>query len=418
MSKRKKLTDLMVERLSAAPKGTRLEFRDEVLTGLWLRITDTGVKSWSIMYELGGRSRRHTLGIFPRLNVKAARDAAKSAFRQIADGIDPGEQKRLARDDKPATPNSLAVAVERWLSEGVGPRKRPWRTRTAAEWRREMEHDVLPKLGHRSLASITKRDIEGLVDEIATRAPVQANRVHTRLSRFFTWATKRGFVDVSPVVGTEKPTHEAPRDRVLSPRELAAFWRAGDKLDWPFGPLFKLLVLTAQRRETVRTMQWSEIDFERHRWEIPAAKMKMGKSHLVHLSDAAIEILQSLPKVDGCDFVFTTNGKTACSGFSRATANLCQLMAKELGEIEPFTLHDMRRSYASLSVEELKVRHDVVDKVLSHTSGVVHGVAAIYNRAELLDERAAALEAWASYVRNLVEPDKADRNVISFAARG
>jgi integrase len=417
MSKRKKFTDLMVERLPAASKGTRDEYRDEVLTGLWLRITDTAVKSWSIMHELGGYSRRYTLGTFPKLNVKAARDAAKAAFRQIADGIDPGVQKRISRKDKPA-PGSLEVAVELWLGEGLGPKKKPWRPKTAKEWRRIMKRDVLPLLGRRPLAVITKPELEALIETIAARAPIQANRVHSVLSRFFAWAAKRNHVGASPMVGIDKPAHEVERDRVLKPRELAAFCRACDKLSFPFGSVFKLLVLTAQRRETVRTLQWSEIDIERRRWEIPAAKMKMGKSHIVHLSDAALEVLQSLPKLDGCDFAFSTNGKTPCSGFSRATTSLRQLMAEELGEVASFVLHDMRRCFTTIAVEELKLRHDVVDKVLAHSTGVVKGPARIYNRAELLDERAAALDAWARYLCELAEPGKADRNVVPFAARG
>jgi integrase len=430
MSKKRKFTDLMLDRLPAAPKGKRLELRDETLTGLWLRVTDSGVKSWSIMYELGGRSRRHTLGTFPKFNVKAARAAAKAAFRQIADGVDPGEQKRFARD-KTVAPDSLEVAAETWLGEGLGPKRKPWRPTTAKEWRRIMQRNVLPVLGRRLLTSITKRELEALVETIAARAPIQANRVHSVLSRFFAWATKRNYVGVSPMVGIDKPSHEAERDRVLKPRELAAFWRASTALGYPFGPLFHLLALTWARREMIRALEWNWVDFDERRIAFPRGIMKMDREFTVHLSDSAIEILRKVPRIDGSPYVFPATrrvarkgkeppkGHVAVSGFSRATDRVRELMEKELGKIEPFTLHNLRHTAATIAAEKLKIAPQIVDKILAHdTITGLSEVAKIYQKAEWLEERAAALDAWARYIHNLVEPDKADRNVISFAVRG
>jgi integrase len=430
MSRRKKFTDLMVERLPAAAKGTRLEFRDEVLTGLWLRVTDSGVKSWSVIYEMGGRSRRLTLGSFPRLNVKAARAAAKAAFQKVAEGVDPGAEKIAARD-KGVRPNSVAGAAERWLGEGLGPKRKPWRPKTAKEWRRIMEREVLPVLGHRALAAITKPEVEALIETTAARAPILANRVHSVLSRFFAWATKRNYVGGSPMVGIDKPSHETERDRVLKPRELAAFWRASIALGYPFGPLFHLLALTWARREMIRALEWNWVDFEERRIVFPRGIMKMDREFPVHLSDSAIEILRKVPRIDGSPYVFPATRRVArkgkespkehaaVSGFSRATDRVRELMEKEVGEIEPFTLHTLRHTAATIAAEKLKIAPQIVDKILAHdTITGLSEVAKIYQKAEWLEERAAALDAWARYIHNLVESDKADRNVISLAARG
>jgi integrase len=409
-STKRKFTDLMIERLPAAPKGKRLELRDEVLTGLWLRVTDQGVKSWSIMYEVGGRSRRHTLGAWPKFNVRAARDAAKTAFQKVADGIDPGYEKQVARA-APPTPDSVAAAVEEWLTEALGPRRKPWREKTKQGHRQVMRHDVLPYLGRRPLRTITRADAEAVIE--LSRQPIHLWR---RLKRFFTWARKRGYIDASPIVDIDKPGHERSRDRVLSPRELAAFWRASVKLGWPFGPLFLLLLMTAQRREMVRSMEWRELDFDLRRWSVSALKMKMDKAHITHISAPVVDILQSLPRFDGSDLVFTTNGRTSVSGFSRATAKVRELMEAELGEVDPFVLHDLRRSFATIAADEehgLAIDPHVVDKILAHTTSTGLGaVAQVYNKAQYLKERAAALDAWANYIARRVAPNTSESNVV------
>jgi integrase len=416
----KRLSDAYVVTLKEPPRG-RLEITDAVIPELKLRVTDEGHKSFSLRFSFNGeRGCRLTLGEFGRdpdrepgkLNIKKARDAARAALGQIALGIDPREMKRAAKRAAKSTPSpsgatdgSVAWAVENWLAEALGPKKKPWRPKTLQGHRQVMRHDVLSRWGTRPLATITKRDVEALVDEVAARAPVQANKVQLRLQRFFNWAVKRGLIDISPATDTEKPTHEQGRERALSPRELAAFWRASTATSWPFGPLLHLLALTAQRRDTVRTMAWGEIDFERRRWEIPAAKMKGGRSHIVHLADAALEILRALPRLEGSSLVFSTTGTTAVSGFSRATDRVRAAMAKELGKIEPFVLHDLRRSFATIAAEELKIAPHVIDKVLAHSTMTgLSAVARVYQRAEFLEERAAALEAWGRYITHLIEP--------------
>ena len=118
---------------------------------------------------------------------------------------------------------------------------------------------------------------------------------------------------------------------MLSDAEVRAFWSAAEELGWPFGPLFKLLLLTAQRRDEVATLEWSEIDLERRVWSLPREKAKNDQGHDVHLSQQVIDILTALPHVDG-GLVFSTNGRTSVSGFSRAKERLDGLMTNVLGE--------------------------------------------------------------------------------------
>ena len=201
--------------------------------------------------------------------------------------------------------------------------------------------------------------------------------------------------------------------------EIRAFWKGCDELGWPFGPLFRLLLLTAQRRDEVATMEWAEIDLEKRLWSLPREKAKNDQGHDVHLSAQAVDILTALPRIGVKDgLIFTTNGRTAVSGFSRAKERLDALMATAAGhDIEPWILHDLRRT-ATTGMARLKFAPHVVDRVLNHTSGTIRGVASIYNRFDYLDERRAALEAWGRAVEAMVTGAEAG-NVVELAkARG
>jgi hypothetical protein len=150
-----------------------------------------------------------------------------------------------------------------------------------------------------------------------------------------------------PTARVRKIIKEVARDRALTDAEIRIFWAGCEKLGWPFGPMFKLLLLTAQRRDEVGRMEWTEIgSHEKRVWTIPREKAKNDRAHEVHLSELAIEIIEELPKVsrqraDGSGlepspFVFTTNGERPVSGFSKAKArldeNMVQLLRAELEE--------------------------------------------------------------------------------------
>ena len=115
------------------------------------------------------------------------------------------------------------------------------------------------------------------------------------------------------------PTKERTRDRVLSDNEIRWFWQSCHEIDWPFGPLFKFLLLTAQRRNEVGGMAWSEINLEKQVWTIPRHKTKSDRGHEVHLSDLAMDVLRQLPRITNghaeAPLVFTVTGETPVSGF-------------------------------------------------------------------------------------------------------
>jgi len=130
----------------------------------------------------------------------------------------------------------------------------------------------------------------------------------------FAWARSRGYVVQSPAEGIEKPSAEIARDRAPNNNELAEIWAATEKLDWPFEPAIKLLILTGQRREEVGQMRWSELHLDEVVWRLPGDRTKNGQPHDIHLSAEAVQILRTITAIEDCDFVFSTNGKTPISG--------------------------------------------------------------------------------------------------------
>ncbi len=416
----KKLTDLFVERATSPARG-RVEYFDAAFGGLALRVTERGHKSWSLHYRIGGRLRRLTLGNYPALKPVQARHEAQRALDRVREGIDPAEEKRGQRNDVPRgslSSDAFAAVVEDYLvrlQKNTAPS-------TYREAKRILERDVVSHWRNRAVGSIARGDVGRIVDVIVARgADVHANRVLARVRALFNWAVERGRIPSSPIAGMKPPTKERPRDRVLSDDELRWLWQGCDAIEWPFGPLVKLLLLTAQRRDEVAGMEWREVDFKRGVWTMPGEKSKNNRTHEVHLSDSALAILKLAPHT-GDDLIFTITGSTPVSGFSRAKNRLdAEMLAakrKELGKkcdaIPPWILHDLRRT-AATGMARLNFPPHVVDKVLNHVSGTIRGVAAVYNRFEYLEQRRAALNAWGRHVTNLVSPAQPDVIPISTA---
>jgi integrase len=229
------------------------------------------------------------------------------------------------------------------------------------------------------------------------------------------WAVEKEIIDANPAEGIPDPDprrREArSRNRYLDDDEIRLFWLACVKIGWPFGPMFQLLLLTAQRRDELAEAPWSEFTLGQSRWLLPPERTKNKKAHLVHLSPLAIGILGGLPRIGGSDFVFTTTGTSPVSGFGRARARLADAMIElTQAPIKPFTLHDLRRT-ATTGMAGLGIAPHIVDKVLNHTAGSISGVAAVYNRFEYLAEREAALLAWSQHIEVLTVPS----NIIAAA---
>jgi hypothetical protein len=175
-------------------------------------------------------------------------------------------------------------------------------------------------------------------------------------------------------------------------------------------------LLTAQRRDELAEAKRNEFDLDKALWTLPRERSKNDKEHFVHLSPLAVDILLGLPQFGDGRLLFTTNGAMPVSGFGRARARLAAAMLEETGAsapaIEPFTLHDLRRT-AATGMAGLGIAHEVVDRILNHTEEKISGVARIYNRFAYLDERKAALEVVGPPCRKPVPAATAERDCVA-----
>jgi integrase len=403
-----KLTQLAIERIKP-PMSGRVEYWDSQLPGFGLRISPPRPgkpKETAQTYQVLCRVKdngaaklvRLKLGTVAEISVGDARKMAADIMVKARQGINPAVAAR--RQNEPRIFEAVAADyVKRYAKKHTKPT-------TWQELERQLKVDVLPKWATRPIRSVTRQDVVALLDGITNRgSPVQANRTLTRLKTLFKWALDEELISSDPTARVRKVVKEAGRDRVLSDDEIRLFWASCEGLGWPFGPLFQLLLLTAQRRDEVGTMGWAEIDLDKRLWVMPREKAKNDWAHEVHLSELAVEILERLPKIGQTPrFVFTTNGRPV-SGFSRAKATLDRRMCALAGTgIESWILHDLRRS-AATGMARLNIAPHVVEKILNHVSGTIRGVAAVYNRHSYIQERKAAIEVWGQYVKEIVHPN-------------
>ena len=422
-------------------KTKRLEIPDAGARGLYLLVQPSGAKSWALRYRFRGKTVKLTLGsvnteeainsradatppIGGHLTLAEARHLAAAQRSLLDQGADPVERREQAAEEQKreverAAGNSIKALVAEFIKKHMVDKKK--RSAGQVEW--IFGKYVLPEWGGRDIASITKRDVIKLVDGIVDAGtPTMANRVFAAVRKLFNWAKGKDFIEVSPVDGIEPPAEERSRDRVLTDDEIRIFWKACESAGQPFGKLFQLLLLTAQRRDEVACALWSEMEIDQAKpdealWVIPAARAKNGKEHAVPLSRAAVDLLASVKPIKSkSGFIFTTSGTAPVSGFSRAKQALDKRMKALLPEgvaLPDWTLHDLRRT-AATGMAALAIPIHVTEAVLNHKSGTIKGVAAIYNRHAYLEEKRQALNAWARRVETIVSGRK-EHNVIDLA---
>ena len=393
-----------------ATPAARREVPDGLVNGLFLIIQPSGARSWAVRYRnAAGTPRKHTLGSYPGIDLKSAREVAQGVLVEIAKGGDPAAEKKAARagDKVPTDRDLVEKVVDQFVERYAKANQRSWE-----ETKRILDREVVQAWRGRHLATIGRADVHDLLDKIVDRgSPIMANRVLAAFRKLCNWSVDRGIIAASPCDKLKAPSAEQSRDRVLSDDELRGLWTACDGIGWPFGPLVRLLLLTGQRRDEVGQMRWSEIDLDAGLWTLPRERAKNNSAHVVPLSPPALAILRGLPRVNGSDFVFTTNGQTAVSGFGTAKNRLAKLMDED---IPAWVIHDIRRTVAT-GLARNGTSLPVIERILNHVSGSFGGVAGVYQRHTFADEMRQALDRWAGHVELLAGGQGG--NVVALKAR-
>lgn len=414
---KKYFTEAALERMRPPAEG-RVELGDTVVPGLMLRVTAGGVMSWSVLYKvrgegglspvtgrpLRGTQRRITLGTYPILGVKKAREAAIEVLEKSVSGTD----ARKTRDSALVVrlTGTMEAVARRFIEQDAKPNIESWK-----KIERALEMHVLPEWGGRPIADIRRRDVHALLDVIIAKGRSgTAQDVRKHLSRLFNWAIDREIIAESPLAGLKRKDlqYRADAGRALNDDELRAVWRAAGRMGYPFGPYFQLLILTGQRRNDWADAHLSEVCQKRKVLEVPKVRYKGRRDHVVPLAPVAWDIFAAMPKWAGADpYLFSTQaGEVAISGFSKAKTQLDALATEELrtatgdaaATIPDYRIHDFRVTCES-RLADLGFNQDVRDAVLGHAKV---GLQRTYNQHDYADEKRGALERYAEHVMEVM----------------
>ena len=385
------------------PNGKAEVFHfDARCPGLSVRIQRTGSPAFVAWFTApGGKRKRITLGPIAGVDLDHARRQATEIVNAARDGRDPGQERKLARIAA-ADVLTVGAMIGAYLREHAERHQRP---RTLIETKRALERHWLP-LHPLPAADVTRRDISARLLELArSTGTVGANRARAHLSAAFAWAMKAGLldqIDVNPVINTIR-AEETSRERVLSPDEMAAIWRATDD-GTNHSAIIRLLMLTGARKAEIGGMTHAEIDRDRQLWSLAGERTKNGRPHELPLSRQAWEIIAEYPELPRCPFIFGRRGQAPFSGWSQCKARLDARIAEQQGvPLAAWRIHDLRRSFATLAAEHELIEPHIIEAILNHVSGHQNGVAGVYNRAAYREPKRLGLQAWADWLEAVVK---------------
>ncbi|MBY0225253.1 MAG: integrase arm-type DNA-binding domain-containing protein [Hyphomicrobium sp.] len=401
------LSDLMIRQWPVPEQG-KVQVPDGTIAGLGLRVSHTGQRSFYLTYTHQGRSKRLTLGSYPDLKLAAARLKASRLIEAFNAGQDPrtfagpGDTAAPALAPKgPLFEKSLEDFVELYC-------KVHNKTSTAAETERLLRATFLSRWRGRALLSITTSDILAILDElIRANRPSAAIHAYSNIRTFFGWCESRHLIPESPCIKLKPPAKKAKRTRVLKDQELAKIWHAAAAMEYPYGPIVHLLILTLQRRGEICGMRSGELTGDLSLLKLPAERTKNGQAHDVPLLPRARALLQTLPRFDS-EYVFPARGKLErpFSGYSPAKRALDALCP-----IDEWTLHDLRRTGAT-GLGNLGVAPHIIERILNHSSDSFDGVSGLYNRAKYLPQMREALALWAAHVKRVVKAHPPEKTLV------
>lgn len=367
--------------------------------GLYLKVGPTGAASWQFRYQIGGKRRMMGLGACSVQTLAEARDKAAEARKLAKQGIDPLEARKAAEvAEKAAVTTFKTAALDYIESHRAG-----WRNaKHAQQWENTLAQYVYPKFGDKPVGEVSTEDVLGALKPIWSGKPETANRVRNRielvldaarakgLATGINPAAWRGHLDkLLPKRSKASREHHAAMDY----RDLPAFYKrlTTERVSLSAAAL-QLTILTACRTSEVLLAEWSEFDLDSRLWTIPGERMKAAVAHRVPLSDAAMDLLDTIIRMgkgEGEGYLFP--GAKA----GKPLSNMAMTMVlRKLGNGD-LTVHGFRSTFRDWCAEETHYPNIVAEQALAHTVG--NAVEAAYRRGDLLDKRRALMADWATY---------------------
>ena len=350
-----KLTELGISSLST--EKAQEEFYDsafELGGSFGVRVSAGGKKVFFYIYSLAGRRRRMTLGTFPILSLSDARAKAAEVARLVETGRDP------ARDGNGVS-GRLTELIDQFLTHRSVATLAP---KTRLEYARILHREIRPRWGDRMVESITAREVNGLLLEVAEErnSPVMAARIRALLSKLFNFGIKRGVLEANPVSETHTTAISSKKHRQLSLDELREIWRAAAEEPPTIRAIFRLLLLTGQRPSEVLSMRWGDLTLD---------EWMPGRSIPLPLTGAMKATLEQLPRNPASPFVFAgprTGMKRAAHGHIVSIRRAAKRIADRMkNDTESWSVLDIRRSVEA-QLSEQGVRPEIIERLMGRTA--------------------------------------------------
>lgn len=371
--------------------------------GLYLWVYAGGRKYWRLRYWLAGKERLLSLGVYPAIGLKQARQRRESERQRLDNNLDPSAERRVEKiRARVASENSFEAVAREWYNKQL----HTWVPGHADDVLRRLEHNIFPAIGRRPISQIDAPELLGAIRPIEARgAHDLAHRVLQVCGQVFRYgiATGRCTRNLAADLRGALTPHQKRHQPAVRPEELPALLRAIAKYD-RLGDkqtrlALQLLALTFVRTNELIGAEWQEFDLNAQNWVVPATRMKMKAEHIVPLSRQALAILEQLKEIGGGSrFVFPGRNR------DRPISNNTMLFALyRLGYKGKMTGHGFR-SVSSTILNEKGFRSDVIERQLAHSER--NEVRGAYNRAQYLPERSKMMQEWADFLDVIVSGAK------------
>lgn len=392
------LNDLACKKAKAEDKPYKLSDAH----GLYLHIMPNGSKHWRMKYRFAGKEKLLSFGPYPLISLSEARQKRDEAKKSLLEGIDPSQAKKDAtlQNKLNAATTFESVAIE-------------WHTTNLDRWSKghgktlihRLMTDIFPEIGHRPINEITPPELLDVIRKIEQRGAHEiAHRAIQTCGQIFRYAIVTGRTERNPAMdlrGALRPVkkgHYAALETDDIPQFLQDLERNDARLYQHTRLAIKLLMLTFVRTNELIGAQWSEFNFAKKEWVIPAERMKMRRAHIVPLSRQAIDILEELKTLSGNrDHILPSQVNPR----KHMSNNTILKALERMGYKSRMTGHGFRALAMSSIKERLGYRHEVVDRQLAHAPA--NKIDAAYDRAQFLDERRIMMQKWADYLENALK---------------
>ncbi|HET8701444.1 MAG TPA: integrase arm-type DNA-binding domain-containing protein [Nitrococcus sp.] len=367
------------------------------VVGLQLRISDTNARYWVLRTTIAGRRRDIGIGPYPEVTLAQARVSAAEARAKARAGIDPVAERRAARDALLAA-QGASLTFDEAAKKCIAAKRREFRNpKHAAQWSSTLDAYASPVIGKLPVAAVELAHIVTILEPIWTTKTETATRLRGRIEAVLAWATVSGYRSgenparwkghLDAVLPKPRKVAKVRHHKALPWQEIGRFVRELRSREGLAARALEFLILTATRSGEVRGATWDEISLAQRLWTIPAHRIKAGREHRVPLSDAAVALLEALPRFVGSKYVFP-----AARGGALSDMSLSAVMKRMSTDAVP---HGFRSTFRDWCSETTAYPRDVAEMALAHA--IPDKVEAAYRRGDLMAKRIQLMKEWARF---------------------